>query len=46
VSEGDREVKDDEFHFYAQNAPAMSAIGFESGKERGLKEKLFPFLAR
>jgi hypothetical protein len=34
------------FHFSPKDTPFMVVIGFESGKKRGLMEKLFPFLAR
>jgi hypothetical protein len=32
------------FYSYSGNAPSMPAVRFESGKKRGIKEKLFPFL--
>jgi len=34
------------FHSYPKKAPSIAVIGFESGKKRGLMEKLFPFFAR
>jgi len=33
------------FHSSPENTPSLLPIRFESGKKKGLKRKLFPFLA-